>query len=228
MHQQIARVGAVALTLIEVRNTRHRVLQVCTRRVEVTPLMAAHGASIDAQVATVLLAKQHAFAALQERRGEAALSDPARAAMRARIGAACQGVARALGSQQTPPRRGLFGLFGGREVFALPRALLPVAEVLYHLQRGAMLGEVVGHADERLHLLQLCVAADLPLAAALVAPSVYQVCRCVHAACFMQCKISHHGAEQSTCSMCYPFSPQSFDSKLCTPGLDCADVCLQC
>ena len=44
---------------------------------------------------------------------------------------------------------------------------------MYQLQRGPMLGDVVGHADERA-LLQACfLAASSPVALLMMAPSLY-------------------------------------------------------
>jgi hypothetical protein len=50
-----------------------------------------------------------------------------------------------------------------------------VAEALYSLQRGAMLGRVVGHADECAQLFHLFLKADLPLARAMLVPRAFQV-----------------------------------------------------
>ena len=56
-----------------------------------------------------------------------------------------------------------------------------MAEALYSLQRGAMLGRVVGHADECAQLFHLFLKADLPLARAMLVPRAYQVCHTVTA-----------------------------------------------
>ena len=60
-----------------------------------------------------------------------------------------------------------------------------MAEALYSLQRGAMLGRVVGHADECAQLFHLFLKADLPLARAMLVPRAYQVCQLVTARLLM-------------------------------------------
>jgi hypothetical protein len=97
------------------------------------------------------------------------------ATTRSRIGAAAQGLATAFGTKDKKSNKGFFGFFGRRETHVLPAHLLGAVEALYHLQRGSMFGDVVGHADERLHLLHLCLQADLPLASTLIMPRAWQV-----------------------------------------------------
>ena len=149
-----------------------------TRRVGVTAAAATYAAALRPAVAAAIFAKRLLYDTLADARGA-----PAEAALvtaRGRADAAARGVAQALGAPQRSDRRSFFSLFGGREVFAPPAHLLPLLEALYHLQRGPMLGEIVGHRDERLHLIHLCLHADLPLAAALVTPTAYQVRCCFH------------------------------------------------
>lgn len=73
------------------------------------------------------------------------------------------------------------GRAAGAGTLALRRCMansaphLQVAESLYSLHRGAMLGQVVGHADECAQLFHLFLKADLPLARAILVPRAYQV-----------------------------------------------------
>jgi hypothetical protein len=102
-------------------------------------------------------------------------SDSELLARRIRCGAAAQGLSRAFGQLQRSKSRGFLGLFGGRDTYTMPPQLLPLAESLYHLQRGSMLGTVVGHVDERVHLYQLFLQSDALLSTAMVMPLAFQV-----------------------------------------------------
>ena len=46
-------------------------------------------------------------------------------------------------------------------------------QVMYQLQRGPMLGEVAGHADERAILHTTFLAASTPVALLMMAPALY-------------------------------------------------------
>ena len=46
-------------------------------------------------------------------------------------------------------------------------------QVIYQLQRGPMLGEVAGHADERALLQTTFLAVDAPVALLMMAPALY-------------------------------------------------------
>ena len=70
---------------------------------------------------------------------------------------------------------GAAGTLEFRRCMANSAPHLQVAESLYSLHRGAMLGQVVGHADERAQLFHLFLKADLPLARAILVPRAYQV-----------------------------------------------------
>ncbi|KAL0045444.1 hypothetical protein WJX82_006816 [Trebouxia sp. C0006] len=55
----------------------------------------------------------------------------------------------------------------------LPPFLQKFAQVMYQLQRGPMLGEVAGHADERAILHTTFLAASTPVALLMMAPALY-------------------------------------------------------
>jgi hypothetical protein len=149
------------------------VVQVCTRRIQVTSSLSAYGASIRHPTATTLFAKRLVQQMLSQSYG--APSDSELLARRIRCGAAAQGLSRAFGQLQRSKSRGFLGLFGGRDTYTMPPQLLPLAESLYHLQRGSMLGTVVGHVDERVHLYQLFLQSDALLSTAMVMPLAFQV-----------------------------------------------------
>lgn len=149
-------------------------VQVCTRRLKVTGTLSVYGASINHPTATTLFAKRLIHQMLSQSSG--APSNSELLARRTRCGAAAQGLSRAFGQLQRSTSRGFLGLFGGRDTYTMPPQLLPIAESLYHFHRGSMLGSVVGHADERVHLYQLFLQADASLAKAMVMPWAYQVC----------------------------------------------------
>lgn len=56
----------------------------------------------------------------------------------------------------------------------LPPYLHSFAQVMYQLQRGPMLGEVAGHADERALLHSCFLAASSPAALLMMAPALYR------------------------------------------------------
>eukprot|EP00892_Ulva_mutabilis_P008473 jgi/Ulvmu1/5999/UM026_0123.1 len=153
------------------------VMRVATRRLEVTRNFAAYATSLCHPASSVLLAKSLILAAENQgaSRDPQALEDA-----RARCASLLRSLARTAGVP-TERRRGWgsfllgAGLFGAGESWQLPRCLLPVAEALYHLQRGQLLGHVVGHSDERAQLFHLFLKADLSLAQAALVPSAYQV-----------------------------------------------------
>lgn len=174
--------------LMRVRFGEHGVLasddmgvQVATRRLEVTRSFETYASSLCHPTASVLLAKSLILSA--EKQG--ASSDPqALEDARARCASLLRSLARSAGVPAAR-RRGWGGfllgaasagfLAGAPETWLLPQCLLPVAEALYHLQRGQLLGHVVGHSDERAQLFHLFLKSDLALAQATLVPRAYQV-----------------------------------------------------
>jgi hypothetical protein len=132
----------------------------------------------------MLLAKRLAFGCESRlARGDLSAVDDTRV----RVNAALSGLARSLGCVDAAARQSMLGsLFGGRDIWQLPAHMLPVAELLYMLQRGAMFGQVVGHTDERQHLLHLFLKYDMRLARPMMQPSAYQV-RCHAINCAFCC-----------------------------------------
>ena len=53
------------------------------------------------------------------------------------------------------------------------RKSCPSLQVMYQLQRGPMLGQVAGHSDERALLHTCFLAADVPVALLMMAPTLY-------------------------------------------------------
>lgn len=152
-------------------------LQVATRRLQVTRHFSTYASSLCHPTSSVLLAKSLILAA--EKQG-ASVDLQALEDARARCASLLRSLARSAGLP-APRRRGWgsfllgAGIFGAAETWQLPRCLLPVAEALYHLQRGQLLGHVVGHSDERAQLFHLFLKADLALAQAVLMPCAYQV-----------------------------------------------------
>lgn len=150
-----------------------------TRRLEVTRHFPTYISSLYHPTASVLLAKSLILSA--EKQG--ASNDPAALEdARARCASLLRSVACAAGAPAAQRRSwGGFllgaGLFGAAQSWQLPPGLLPPAEALYHLQRGQLLGHVVGHSDERAQLFHLFLKADLALAQATLMPRAYQVRR---------------------------------------------------
>lgn len=115
-------------------------------------------------------------------------------ALQVRMGAMVTALSRTYGEALSRTSY-MFGLFGGRQVYSLPPHLLPLALTLYHLHRGPMLGQVVGHSDEHAHLFQLFLKADYPLAKCMLMPRLFQVrtsrstfCSiCVRSVCSSSC-----------------------------------------
>lgn len=178
--------------MVHARNNCAGCAQVATRRLEVTRSLSTYASSLCHPTASVLLAKSLILNA--EKQG--ASSDP-QALEDARV--RCASLLRSLARSAGVPaarRRGWggfllgaasAGLLGAPESWQLPRCLLPVAEALYHLQRGQLLGHVVGHSDERAQLFHLFLKADLALAQATLVPRAYQVCAHLQRSCLLWC-----------------------------------------
>uniref|UniRef100_A0A061RDN1 Protein transport protein SEC23 n=1 Tax=Tetraselmis sp. GSL018 TaxID=582737 RepID=A0A061RDN1_9CHLO len=146
-----------------------RLERVVTRRVGIAPSPAVLLESLNPEAVGVILAKRIILQALKE---GAAGNRQAAQRLRAATGSRLKEIAKYLG-QRRETSRGFFT--GTTYVYDLPPALGPLADLLYQLVRGPMLGVVAGHPDERALLQALFLKAGFRESLLLLAPQLYSL-----------------------------------------------------
>ncbi|EIE27195.1 hypothetical protein COCSUDRAFT_55218 [Coccomyxa subellipsoidea C-169] len=143
--------------------------RVVTRKLQTTTVLSAYVRHVDVPLAAVLLAKGVVQDAV---RSEAAAHGEL-APIRASIGKHLQHVAACFGEAtwETPEQPGWFSR--RRKLWKLPHQLRLFAEVLYQLQRGPVLGTVMGHADEKALLHSVLLGSPLDLSQSLLLPVLH-------------------------------------------------------
>jgi len=142
------------------------VMRVVTRRLGVAPSLQAYLQAVHPDTAALLTAK---LTVLNVQKGEESSPNGGRAvrALQAGIGPRLLDAARTL-QPQAPATKGLRSM-----VRALPEEVSVLASRLYSLERGPLLGDVLGHPDERRALQARFLSASPPLASIILSPSLY-------------------------------------------------------
>jgi len=145
-----------------------RVERVVTRRFGTTPSAEEFMRSVHPNAAGALLAKRVILQALKE--GAAGNKQQAQR-LRAATGSRLREIGKHLGHRRETSR----GFFtGATYVYDLPKELGALADSLYQLVRGPMLGIVAGHPDERALLQTLFLKAGYEESLLLLAPRLYR------------------------------------------------------
>ncbi|XP_002968157.2 protein transport protein SEC23 [Selaginella moellendorffii] len=127
-----------------------RITRVITVRLPVTTSVSKYLTGINPEAAAVLIAKRTALEAKS-------MADAAE--LRFSV------------DQRLKDIRSRFGPRAGAPPF--PREITKLAEALFHLRRGPLLGSIVGHEDERLVIRNIFLQASYELALRMVLPRVY-------------------------------------------------------
>jgi len=145
-----------------------RLERVVTKRFDTTSSLAVFMRAVNPNAAGVLLAKRVILQALKE----GAAGNKAQAQrLRAATGSRLREIGKHLG-QTRETSRGFFT--GATYVYDLPKELGPLADALYQLVRGPMLGVIAGHPDERALLQTLFLKAGYDESLLLLAPRLYR------------------------------------------------------
>ncbi|KAK9807565.1 hypothetical protein WJX72_002839 [[Myrmecia] bisecta] len=144
------------------------VQRIVTRRLRVIASPAAFLEGLNAPTAALLLAKG---VVLEAQRSGADVNRAKAASLQRSIGKHLRHVVSRLGKAESLPPPGW--LARSPQLWRLPVELRPLAEALYQLQRGPMLGVVVGHPDERALLHTIFLAASPAVAMCMLAPAMY-------------------------------------------------------
>eukprot|EP00899_Mesostigma_viride_P004844 jgi/Mesvir1/14360/Mv09764-RA.2 len=134
----------------------NRVVRVVSKRLPTTGSEAGYLSSIDVDTTAVLIAKR----TVMQIKGAEDM-----ASMRQQIDARMKDIAERFGSQ--------VGGIGRKKKWKVPNELAHLPELLYHLRRGPMMGDIVGHEDERAVLRHLSLWADRGAALAITRPQLF-------------------------------------------------------
>eukprot|EP01025_Chloroclados_australasicus_P051369 TRINITY_DN5979_c0_g1_i1.p1 TRINITY_DN5979_c0_g1~~TRINITY_DN5979_c0_g1_i1.p1 ORF type:complete len:796 (-),score=101.45 TRINITY_DN5979_c0_g1_i1:267-2654(-) len=142
--------------------------QVASREITVTDSVTQYLGSIQSKVIGVLAAKFWVIECTRQSKKAKTLED-----IRNGIGASAQLFATRFG-QKVIQKGGLFG-WATRTLHQWPKEQGPLLWMMYNLQRGVLLGNLLGHKDQRMVLSSHFVQADADICYSYMVPMLYNM-----------------------------------------------------